>query len=50
MMSKYNKDITNIDPNIVIPGVPYIINSRKERVNINSLLEILKDHSIKSLK
>jgi hypothetical protein len=44
------KDLNEIDSNIKIDGVPYIINSKKEKVNINSLLELLKEHNIKSLK
>jgi hypothetical protein len=44
------KDLLEMAPNSNIISVPYIINSKKEKININSLLEILKEHNIKTLK
>ena len=43
-------DLLNIDSTIQISGVPYVISSKKEKINISSLLEILKEHNIKTLK
>ena len=44
------KDLTQMDSKLTTIAVPYILNSKKQKVNIHSLLEILREHNIKSLK
>lgn len=42
--------LMNLDSSLGNIGVPYIINSKKQKININSLIDILKEHDIKSYK
>lgn len=44
------RDLTQMDSKLNTIAVPYVLNSKKQRVNIHSLLEILREHNIKSLK